>query len=342
MPENYGLSCSVVRPASSFLRRALLQLAVAAALVPALAVVAAAQAYPSRPLTMVVPFVAGGPTSVLGRLLAERMSGSLGQPVLIENVGGADGSLGIGRAARASPDGYVISIGTAATNVMNAAFYPLPYDVLNDFTPIAALVTAPLVLFARQTMPPQDLPGLIDWLKSNPDKASAGIFAATTRLTAVLFQKDSGTAFALVPYRGSAPVMQDLVAGQIDLAFDGLAQLPLMRAGSIRGYAVNREARSALAPDLPTFAELGLTSLSHPISWWGLFAPKGTASEIVGKLNAAAMEAMSDPVLQSRLSDLGFETFARDQQSPHALGARVKADAEKWWPLIKELGIKPE
>ena len=191
-------------------------------------------------------------------------------------------------------------------------------------------------------MPAEDLPALIAWLKSNPDKASAGIFAATTRLMAVLFARESATRFALVPYRGSAPVMQDLVAGQIDLAFDGLAQLPLLRSGSIRAYAVNRETRSPLAPDLPTFAEQGLTSLSHPISWWGLFAPKGTPGEVIGKLNAAAMEAIADPTVQTRLNDLGFEVFAREQQSAQALGARVRADAEKWWPLIKELGIKPE
>jgi tripartite-type tricarboxylate transporter receptor subunit TctC len=326
----------------NFARRAFLQSAGAAAIAPSFSPVAAAQAYPSRPITMVVPFVAGGPTSVLGRLLAERMRGSLGQPIVIENVGGADGNIGVGRAARASPDGYTISIGTAATNVMNAAFYSLPYDVLNDFAPVASLVNAPLVLYAKQAIPAQDLRELIAWLKSNPDKASAGIFAATARLMAELFQRDSGTHFALVPYRGSAPVIADLVAGQIDLAFDGPVQLPLVRAGTIRAYAINREARSALAPDIPTFAEMGLTSLSHPISWWGLFAPKGTPPEIISKLNLAAMEAVADPAVQSRLADLGFEVFAREQQSAQALGARVKADAEKWWPLIKELGIKAE
>jgi tripartite-type tricarboxylate transporter receptor subunit TctC len=326
----------------SIARRTFLQFAGAAAVTPSFSRHATAQAYPTRPITMVVPFVAGGPTSVLGRVLAERMRGPLGKPIIIENVGGADGSIGVGRAARAGPDGYTVNIGTAATHVLNAAFYPLQYDVLEDFAPISPLVTGPLVLFANRTIPAKDLRELIVWLKANPDKASAGIFAATVRLVAALFQRDSGTRFALVPYRGSAPIIQDLVAGQIDLAFDALVQLPLVRAGAIRAYAVNREARSALAPDIPTFAEMGLASLSRPISWWGLFAPKGTPAEIIGKLNAAATEALADPAVQSQLTDLGFEVFPRERQTAEALGARVKADAEKWLPLIKELGVKRE
>jgi tripartite-type tricarboxylate transporter receptor subunit TctC len=302
---------------------------------------ALAQFYPTRSITMIVPFAAGGPTSTLGRVVAERIRGPLGQPIIIENVGGADGNIGLGRAARAKPDGYTLILGTFATNVLNGAFYALPYDVLNDFDPISPLVTGSLVLYARKAMPAKDLQELIAWLKANPDKASAGTFASTTHLMATLFQRESGSQFALVPYRGSAPIIQDLVAGQIDLTFEGLIQLPLVRAGAIKAYAVNSNTRSALAPDIPTFAEMGLPLLSHFTSWWGLFAPKGTPKDIIGKLHGAAVEALADPAVQSRLAGLGFEVFPRQQRTPEALGALVKADIEKWWPIVKELGFKP-
>ena len=325
----------------SMARRALLQLAGAAVTAPAFSRVARAQTYPTRPITMIVPFVAGGPTSVLGRVVAERMRGSLGQVIIIENVGGADGTIGVGRAARARPDGYTILLGASSTQVFSGEFYSLQCDVLNDFQPVALLVRAPLVLYARKTVPAADLRELIAWLRSNPDRASAGSFAASTQIIGSLFQRETGTHFTLVPYRGSAPMVQDLVAGQIDLGFDGLVQLPLARSGAIRAYAGNGEARSRLAPELPTFAELGLPSVSRSISWWGLLAPRSTPREIVGKLNAAAVEALADPLVQSPLAGLGFEVFPGEQQTPEALGALVRADAEKWWPIIKELGIKP-
>jgi tripartite-type tricarboxylate transporter receptor subunit TctC len=222
---------------------------------------------------------------------------------------------------------------------MNGALYSLPYDLLNDFEPISPLGAGPLVLFARKTMLAKDLRELIDWLKANPNTASAGIELAATHLATAFFQRETGTRFALVPYRGSAPAMQDLVAGQIDLKLDALAQLPLVRAGSIKAYAVTSQTRSALAPDIPTFAEMGLPRLSYSY-WNGLFAPKGTPRDIIGKVNAAVVGALADQAVRSRLVDLGFEIFPREQQTPEALGALQKADAEKWWPIIKEFGIK--
>jgi tripartite-type tricarboxylate transporter receptor subunit TctC len=225
--------------------------------------------------------------------------------------------------------------------VLNGAFYSLPYDVLNDFDPISPVVTSAGILFARKTMLAKDLRELIDWLKANPNKASAGFLVPTYHLMFAFLQKASATRFTLVPYRGAAIAMQDLVAGQIDLFFNLPDALPLVRAGSIKAYAVTSDTRLALAPDIPTFGEMGLPTVSHS-GWWGLFAPKGTPKDIIGRLNAAAVEALADPLVRSRLVDLGLDIFQRDQQTPEALAALVKAGAEKWWPIIKELGIKAE
>ena len=290
---------------------------------------------------MIVPTVAGAATDVVGRVLAERMRRSLGQPIIIENIGGADGSVGTGRAARARPDGYTIDLGFLGSHVLNGAFYSLPYDVLNDFAPISPLVTFPQVLLARKTMPAKNVNELIAWLKANPNQASAGVTAAGQRLVAAVFQKETGVHFALVPYRGLAPARQDLAAGQIDLLIDTIESLPLIRGGSVRAYAVTSEERLAAAPDIPTIAEMGLSAASWT-AWYALFAPKGTQSDIIGKLNAAAAEALADSTVRSRLLDLGFAIFPRQQQTPDTLGALVRAGAEKWWPVVKEFGIKAE
>jgi tripartite-type tricarboxylate transporter receptor subunit TctC len=308
-------------------RRRFLHLAGAAAL-PAASRIAWAQAYPSRPITMIVPFAAGGAGDVVGRVVAERMKGSLGRSIIVENVSGADSSIGVGRAARAMPDGYTIELGDLGGHVLNGAFYSLPYDLLNAFAPISPLTTSPVVLFARKTMPAKNLGELITWLETNPDKASAGIAAPVFRLLTAFFQKETGTHFTLVPYRGGAPAIQDLVAGQIDLFFGTPVYIPQVRAGSIKAYAVTSDTRMALAPNIPTFAETGLSTLSFS-NWAGLFAPKGTPTDIIGKLNAAAMEALADAAVRVRLVDLGFELFPREQRTPEALGALVKADAEK-------------
>jgi tripartite-type tricarboxylate transporter receptor subunit TctC len=303
--------------------------------------IAKAQAYPSRPITMIVPAVAGGPIDTIGRVLVERMRTSLGRPIIIENIGGADGSIGAGRSARAKPDGYTIELGYLGNHVLNGAFYSLQYDVLNDFEPISPLATAPGALFARKTMPPKDLNELIAYLKANPNKVSVGIISLGGRVLSAFLQKETGAQLTLVPYRGAALARQDLAAGHIDLFFDTPDALELMRAGSIRAYAATSDTRLALAHDIPTFRELGLPALSWS-AWYGLFAPKGTPSDIIGTLNAAVVEALADRAVRSRLIDLGFEVFPRERQTPEALGALVKADAEKSWPIIKAAGIKPE
>ena len=321
-------------------RRTFLQFA-GAATASAFAPVAEAQVYPARPITMVVPFAAGGPADIPGRVIAERMRKSLGQPVVIENIGGAAGSIGAGRVARATPDGYTIVLGNMSTHVMNGAFYSLAYDVLNDFAPISPLVTTPVVLFAKKTMPAANLQELIDWLRANPGKASAGFASVTFQVINLFFQKASGTRIALIPYRGSAPGMQDLVAGQTDLYFTTPVELPLVRAGSVKAYAVTSDTRLATAPDIPTFAELGLPSLTFS-NWYGLFAPKGTPTDIIGRLDAAVVDALADPAVRSRLADLAYEPFPRERQTPEALDAMQKADVEKWWPIVRESGIKAE
>jgi tripartite-type tricarboxylate transporter receptor subunit TctC len=320
-------------------RRRFLHLAAGATTLPAVSRIATAQTWPTRPITMIDPYAAGDSTDTICRILAERMRSPLGQPVIIENVGGADGNIGVGRAARAKPDGYTVVFGGNSTLVLNGAFYSLPYDVLNDFAPISLMLTTPFVLFARKTIPAKDLNQFISWLKANPGKASAGIVGSSLRLVAAFFEKETGTRFIIVPYRGGPPLVQDLVAGRIDFSFLAPAQLPLARSGTIKAYAVTGDTRLAVAPEIPTFAEMGLPAVSWS-NWGALFAPKGTPSDIIGKLNAAVVEALADPAAQSRIVDLGWGIIPRERQTPEALSALQKADAEKWWPVIKELGIK--
>ena len=322
-------------------RRKFLHLAAAAAALPAVSRTARALSYPTRPITMIVPFAPGGPTDVIGRVLAERMRDPLGQPVVVENVSGGDGSIGVDRVARARPDGYTIGLGTLSWHILNGVFRSLPYHMLDDFQPIAPLVGYPLVMFARKTMPVNDLNELIAWLKANPGKASFGTIAASTHFLSVSFQKETGTQFTIVPYRGSAQVMQDLVAGQIDVSFDLPSQLPQMLAGSIKAYAVTSDARPAQAPDIPTFAEMGLPALSFSL-WQGVFTSKSTPADIIGQLNTAAVEALADPAVRSRFAALGLEIFPRERQTPEALAALQRSDVAKWLPIIKELGIRAE
>lgn len=322
-------------------RRKFLHLAASILALPAVSRVARAQVYPTRAITMIVPFPAGGATDVIARLVAKPMGEALGQSIIIENVGGADGSTGTGRAARARADGYTIITGLKESQVLNSAFYSLPYDALKDFVPISPLVSLPYILFARKTIPAADANELIAWLKSNNGKTSAGIGNTGLKLLTAFFQREIETQFSFVPYRGVAPAMQDLVAGQIDIVLGGSEQLPLLRAGSIKAYAVTSETRLAAAPEIPTLREIGIPALSYT-TWAGLFAPKGTPTEVVATLNAAAVKALSDAELNSRLAEFGFEVFPRAQQTPEALDAIQKADAEKWWPTINEFGIKAQ
>jgi tripartite-type tricarboxylate transporter receptor subunit TctC len=318
-------------------RRQFLHLAAGAATLPAASRIARAQTYPSRPITMIVSVAAGSQSDVAGRIIAERMRERLGRPVIIENISGADGSIGAGRTARAKPDGYTIDIGFLGNHVLNGAFYSLNYDLLNGFAPISPLTTSPFFLYAKKTVPARNLTELIAWLKSNP-KGSAGSTAAAGRLVTSVFERETGTRLAVVPYRGSNAVFQDLMGGQIDISFNSSDGLPLVRAGSLKAYAATSNTRLTAAPDIPTFAELGFPKVSWS-AWNGLFAPKGTPKDIIAKLNEATLEALADPAVRSRLADLGQEVFPPEQRTPEALAALVKADAEKWWPIIKAAGI---
>ena len=303
---------------------------------------AAAQTYPSRPITLIVPFPAGGSTDAVGRILVERMRTSLGQPIVIENVGGAGGSSGVGRVARAAPDGYTLDIGQWDTHVANGATYPLAYDLMKDFEPIALISSNPFLVLARKTMPADDLKGLIVWLKANPDKATQAIPTAGSHVAGILFQKQTDTRFAFVPYRGGAPAMQDLVAGQIDMMIiQAAVALPQVRGGAIKAYAVTARSRFAAAPGVPTVDEAGLPGL-YISGWFALFAPKGTPKPVIDKLNAAVVDALGNANVRARLADLGQEIPPREQQTPEALAAFHRAEVEKWWPIIKAANIKGE
>jgi tripartite-type tricarboxylate transporter receptor subunit TctC len=325
-------------------RRTFLRLAANVAALPVLSRVATAQTYPTRPITIVVPFPPGGPTDVIGRMLAERMRATLGQTVIVENVTGANGTIGIGRVVRATPDGYTLSIGHWSTHVINGAIYPLQYDLLNDFEPISLIATNSYVIVAKNAVPANNLTEFIAWLKANPDKASEGTAGpgSPQHVAGVFFQKATDTHFQFVPYRGAAPAMQDLLAGQIDMIIDDPTNsLPQVRTGRIKAFAVTAKTRLASAPDIPTVDEAGLPGFYFS-RWHALWAPRATPKDVVLRLNAAVVDALADPAVRARLAELGQEVFPREQQTPEALGALQKAEIEKWWPIIKAAGIKGE
>ena len=305
---------------------------------------ARAQAYPSHPITMIVPVPAGGQMDSIARIIAEHARISLRQTIVIENVTGASGTIGVGRVARAAADGYTLCYGAWATHVVNGAVYTLQYDLLSDFEPIALTSITPWLIAAKSVLPASDLQGLIAWLKANPDQASAGTsgVGGPGHIGGVLLQKLSGTRFGFVPYRGMTPAMQDLVSGQIDLMIaDPASAIPQFRAGRIKVFALTASSRSASAPDIPTVDEAGLPGF-YLAPWHGMWAPKATPKSIIATLNAAVVEALADDTVRRRLAELGSSIPPRGQQTPEALVAFHKAEIEKWWPIVKAANIKAE
>ncbi len=303
----------------------------------------AADRYPSRPVTIIVPTTAGGPPDTIARLIGERMKVTLGEPIIVENVTGAGGSIGVARVVRAEPDGYTVSIGHINSHVFSGATYALPFDLLTDLAPVALLTTSPQVFIGRGGLPPTDLTELITWLKANPNASFGSVgMGSPGRVWGTYFANTIGAAFQFIPYRGAASFMQDLIAGQIDLAAaEGSNIVPHLGSGKIKTYAVLSKTRWAAAPDIPTIEQAGGPAL-YPSFWHGLWVPKGTPNGVISKLNAAVVDALADPAVQARLAQLGHEIVPRGAQTPEALGAFHKAEIEKWWPIIKAANIKAE
>jgi tripartite-type tricarboxylate transporter receptor subunit TctC len=313
----------------------------------ALAVLAAggnalAENFPSHPITIVVPFSAGGPSDVMARILAERMKVTLGENLLIENVTGAAGSIGVGRAVRSPPDGYTISFGHLGTHVANGAIYKLGYDLVTDLEPVVLLPSNPMIVVSKNAVPAKSLKELIAWLKARPAPATAGTAGAGSgsHIAGLYFENVTGIKLQYVPYRGTAPAMNDLIAGQIDVMIDQTSNsIGQVRAGSIRAYAITDDKRVESASDIPTTDEAGLSGL-HMTLWSGLWVPKGTPKDVVAKLNAAAVDALNDPAVRKQLENLGLQMPPKDQLSPEALGSWQKAEIAKWWPMIKAANVK--
>jgi tripartite-type tricarboxylate transporter receptor subunit TctC len=305
---------------------------------------AAAETYPSRPIMMIVPLAPGGSTDVLGRIMAQAMSQTLGQPVVVENVSGSAGTIGVTRAERSEPDGYTIEWGMWGTNVADGAIYNLGFDLLDDFEPITLAVTQPFLIDSRKTMPANNLKELIAWLKTNGDKTTVGTsgVGSPSHVAAVLMENMLGLHWQMVAYRSAGLATNDLLAGITDLQLDTPAvSLPHVKSGALKAYAVTAKQRIAIAPDIPTTDEAGLPGYYFSF-WHGMWAPKGTPKEIIAKLNAAAVAALADPNTRKRLTDLAQDIFPREQQTPEALHAFQKSEIEKWWPIIKSAGIKAE
>jgi tripartite-type tricarboxylate transporter receptor subunit TctC len=310
-----------------------------------LAANAQAQSFPSRPVSVIVTYPPGGPVDTVTRIVAEHMRGTLGQPFVVENVGGAGGSLGVGRLARSAANGYTLGVGDIGAFVLNGAVYALPYDLMADFEPIALLATSPLLVLARNTMPAKDLKELVAWLKENQGKVSQGHIGSGTlsHLCGLYMQKTAAASWTFVPYRGAAAALQDLTGGQIDLicAAPGGGALPLARGGQIKAYAVMASARLVSAPEILTADEAGLSGF-HVSFWQAMWAPKGTPKDVIAALNAAVVAALADPAVRGKFAELGQVIPPRAEQTPEALGALRKAEADRWWPIIKAAGIKPE
>ena len=306
--------------------------------------IASAQSFPTRPVTAIVPASAGGPTDTIGRIVMARAQQLLGQTIIIENVGGASGTIGTGRVVRAEPDGYTIGIGGPNHYVVNASVYPLNYDTLKDFEPISMLSNGPMLIMSRNSLPAKDLKELVAWLKANPENVTFGTggLASPPHISGLSLQTVTGNKFQFVPFRGSAPALQQVLGGQLDLIIDqASAALSVARGGGVRAYAVTAKQRLASAPEIPTVDEAGLPGF-HISIWQGVWAPKGTPRDVIAKLNAAIAGALADPAVQKRLAEVGQELPTREQMTPEGFGAYHKAEMEKWTPIIKAANIKPE
>jgi tripartite-type tricarboxylate transporter receptor subunit TctC len=304
--------------------------------------IASAADYPARPIVFIVPFAAGGPTDALGRMLAERMGGILGQPIIIENVAGAAGSVGVGRVVRAAPDGYTMSVGNWNTHVLNGAIYSLGYDLVGDMEPVALLPFGPQLIVARKDVPANNLADLVAWLKGRDATVGTSGVGSAAHVSALLFEKETGAKFTFVHYRGAAPAMNDLVGGHIDLMFDQAANsLSHVNAGAIKSYAVTSATRLKSAIDIPTVDEAGLPGFYVSV-WFGLWAPRGTPEGIVAKLSAAVRETLADPAIQEKLAKGGQSVPPLDQMSPGALKAMQAAEIAKWWPILRSANVKAE
>jgi tripartite-type tricarboxylate transporter receptor subunit TctC len=302
----------------------------------------AAEKFPTRPITVVVPFAAGGPSDAMMRILGERMKVALGETILIENTTGAGGSIGVGRVVHSPADGYTIGFGHLGTHVANGAIYKLNYDLVADLEPIVLLPSNPMIVVSKNAVPAKSLKELIDWLKSRPQPAAAGTAGAgsASHVAGLAFEKASGVKLQYVPYRGTGPAMNDLVAGQIDIIVDQLSNsINQVRAGTIRGYAISDTKRAESAPDIPTTDEAGLPGFRMTL-WSGLWAPKGTPKEAIAKINAAVLDALNDPPTRKQLENLGLQMPPADKSTPEALGAWQKAEIAKWWPIIKAANVK--
>ena len=300
-----------------------------------------AQTYPLRSITLIVPFPPGGSTDTAARILGERMRPVLGQTVVIENVGGAGGTIAVARLARAAPDGYTIDIGQWDTHV-GAIIYPITFDLQKDFEPIGLVSNNPQLMIARKGFPADDLKGLVAYAKATPGGPTFVDQNAAAKLTGILMQQATGTTVQFIPYRGAGPAMQAMLAGQVDLmVVQAAVTLPQARAGTVKILANLSPARSSVIPTIPTSAESGIPGL-YASGWFGLFAPKGTPKEAIARLNAAMVQALADPAVKARFTDLGLDVASREQQSPEGLAAFHKGEIDKWWPIIKAAGIKVE
>lgn len=301
-----------------------------------------AETFPARPVTLLVGFPPGGPTDTLSRILADGMKTTLGQNVVVETASGASGTIAAGRIAHASPDGYTIGIGNWTSHVGSPAIYALDFDVFKDLQPISLLAASPLWILGKNALPPKTAAELIAWLKGRNEPTTFATVGAgsAAHLAGLSFAHAIGAKFQYVPYRGAGPIIPDLIAGQIDLScLEASATLGNVQAGQYRAYAVMGEQRWPKSPNTPTMIEAGATGVS--ISFWhGLWAPKGTPKPIIDKLDAAVTAALADPAVRNRLETLGQVIFPREQQNPAALLAYHKAETAKWWPIIKEAGIK--